>query len=251
MNLKRLIPLLLVFSLLFCSCSLSGEDDLKLKEQTIKTVAELTRDDQKEGIITKIAEGKGTSSVTIYYKIEDKWYPMYGIELSTKKADQCGIYVCKKSGDPCLLLWKPTENGDETTLAYQVFYLKYDITNEKGQMIVVEEDSITYTKGQVAKDGDKYDEAHAFVKKLNKYLSRSAALADTVGGKTVYSASVKSKTYKLYEPDWYDEGYKSTVSNITSSTDRVASSQSEETQSKDNSVDDADRYKTQSNLDEQ
>ncbi len=253
MNFKRIIPLVIALSLCFTSCSLSGEDELELEVQTFKTVAELTRDDQKEGIVTKIAEGKDPSSVTIYYKIEDKWYPMYGIELSTKKSEQCGLYVCKKSGDTCLLLWKPTYDGDETVLAYQVFYLKYDIANEKGNPIVVEEDSISFTSGQVAKDGDKYTEAHEFLSKLNRYLSKSAALADTVGGEMVYSASSKAKTYKLYEPEWYDTGYKSSsTSSNTTSINRVESVASSTDDTDDDNFD-ADRFKTEptSSIDEQ
>ena len=246
MNLKRIIPLILSLSLFFTSCSLSGEDELELEVQTFKTVAELTRDDQKEGIVTKIAENKkDPSSVTIYYKIEDKWYPMYGIELSTKKSEQCGLYVCKKSGDTCLLLWKPTYDGDETVLAYQVFYLKYDIASEKGHPIIVEEDSISFTSGQVAKDGDKYTEAHEFLSKLNRYLSKSAALADTIGGEMVYSASSKAKTYKLYEPEWYDTGYKSSASNGTASINRVESSESSSEEAESDGIDDADRFKTE------
>ncbi len=243
MKFSRIIPLLLVTLLFFSACA-PKEEKLDLEFKEIKFAAELTRDDQNEGIITKISEGSEPSSVTVYYKMKDKWYSMYQAEVGTEDEDQCGLYVCKKGGRSCLINWSPTIEKDKTTLSYQIFYLRYDVTNKCGRMVVVEEDSVTFTKGQVSKDGDKYNEAHKFVTKLNKYLKKSIALIDTVGGDVIYSTNAKSRTYKLYEPSWLDSSYKDTTTS-SSNIDRVGAKTEVDTTTASDNVLDADRYKTE------
>ena len=206
MKLTKFFAICTAILLVLSGCSSSSNPKLK----AIKTNADLTQNGENEAIITSIKDADdGKAFVMVYTKLED-WTPMYQIFAGTDKEDYKGIYICKKGGSFYLLVWKPSFDDKEktTTLEYTIMGLKYDSIEEKGKAVEIESDSVTFTDSQVEKDGDKYDEASQFVSKLNKYIEKSAALLDTVGGELVYSPDTDNKERKLYYPDWYDKDYK-------------------------------------------
>lgn len=206
MKLTKFFAICTAMLLVLSGCSSSSNPKLK----AVKTNADLTQNGENEAIITSIKDADdGKAFVMVYTKLED-WTPMYQIFAGTDKEDYKGIYICKKGGSYYLLVWKPSFNDEAktTTLEYVIMGLKYDSIEEKGKAVEIESDSVTFTDSQVEKDGDKYDEASQFVSKLNKYIEKSAALLDTVGGELVYSPDTDNKERKLYYPDWYDKDYK-------------------------------------------
>ncbi len=200
----KILPLLLAF-LIFVGCTAS-----KPVLEKIAFRADVTHDGNKDRIITSIDNAdKGEAYVKVYTTDgQNRDVLLWKDVAGTKEKDYKGIYICKKGGNFDLFVWKPTIDGDTTTLEYAVFYLKYNESTEKTESINEIHQSITFTKEQVTKDGDKYDEASKFVTTLNKYLDKSAALLDTVGGKVYYSPSVDEKVTNLYYPKWYDKDYK-------------------------------------------
>ncbi len=201
----KLIALALV-----CITLLGGCASKKPALEKIAFLADVTHDGNKDRIITNIDDAdKGEAYVKVYTKdSKDRDVLLWKDVAGTKEEDYKGIYICKKGGNFDLLVWKPTVDGDTTTIEYAVFYLEYNEDTEKTEPINEIHEKITFTKEQVTKDGDKYNEANEFVATLNKYLDKSAALLDTVGGELVYSKSVDDKVNNLYYPDWFDKDYK-------------------------------------------
>lgn len=203
-------PIKLLALALVCITLLGGCASKQPTLEKIAFRADVTHDGNKDRIITNIdGADKGEAYVKVYTKdSRDRDVLLWKDVAGTKEDDYKGIYICKKSGNFDLLVWKPTVEGNTTTIEYAVFYLKYNEDTEKSESINEIHESITFTKEQVTKDGDKYNEASEFVATLNKYLDKSAALLDTVDGELVYSKSVEDKTSKLYYPDWFDKDYK-------------------------------------------
>ena len=211
----KLLPLLLAFMVLLSACSNGNKPEV----ENVYTRADLTHNGEKERITTclvDIEDGKGYVSVSATNSNNTN-VELYKEKLGTDKKDQKGIYLCNKNSKIHLLVWKPTYDDDTTTLDYSIFYLDYDEEFSKTEKVTEIKESITFTKEQVKEDGDKYDEASAFVKTLNKYISKSMALVDTVDGEIVYSPSAKEKKNKQYFPDWYNKDYKPTTSIVHSS----------------------------------
>ena len=203
---KFLLPCLLLVTVLLTSCS--SASDAKLTT-LYNATADLTHDGEKERIVRQIGGAEdGEAAVKIYTKKEDKNILIWMDKLGTKKEDQKGIYLCKKSGMYNILIWKPTYKDDETTLEYSVFHLSYNNITQQAETVEELYETITYTDEQVTKDGDKYTEASDFVYTLNKHLSKSAAMIDTVGGEVIYSPSNDDLKKNLYYPDWFDKNYK-------------------------------------------
>ena len=197
---------LLALTLSLCACKSTSAPELS----KVTTRADLTHDGESDRIVSCVANAdKGEAYVKVYTAGSGKKDVLIWKDtLGTEKRDYKGIYVCKKSGEFHLLVWKPTYEKDQTTLQYSVFYLQYSAETGKASPLNALNESITFTDEQVKKDGDKYDEASRFVYTLNKYLEKSAALVDTVDGEVVYSPSAKERTNKLYYPKWYDKDYK-------------------------------------------
>ncbi len=215
MKTLKILPLLLA-CLIFVGCTTQ-----KPTLEKIAFRADVTHDGNKDRIITSIDNAdKGEAYVKVYTTDSQNrdvllWKDIAG----TKEKDYKGIYICKKSGNFDLLVWKPTFDGDTTTLEYAVFYLKYNEDTERTESVNELHESITFTKEQVTKDGDKYEEASEFVATLNKYLEKSAALLDTVGGEVMYSPSVEEKVTNLYYPKWFDKDYKATTNPANTASD--------------------------------
>ena len=199
---------LLAFALV-CIILLGGCASKKPTLEKIAFRADVTHDGNNDRIITNIdGADKGEACVKVYTKdSKDRDVLLWKDVAGSKVNDYKGFYLCKKGGKFDLLVWKPTIEGDTTTIEYAVFYLKYNENTEKAQSVNEIHKTITFTKEQVTKDGVKYKQASEFVSTLNKYLNKSAALLDTVGGKLIYSPSVDEKVTNLYYPDWFDKDY--------------------------------------------
>ena len=211
----KLLPLLLVFMFLLSACS-GGKTP---KVENVYTRADLTHDGTKERIttcLTDIEDGEGYVSINATDSNNNN-VVLLKEKLGTSKKDHKGIYLCNRNGKIHLMVFKPTYDGDTTTLEYSVSYLDFDEEYSKTEKVTEIKESITYTKEQVKEDGDKYDEASAFVKTLNKYISKSMALVDTVDGEIVYSPNAKEKKFKQYYPEWYNKDYEPTTSIVHSS----------------------------------
>lgn len=213
------ISLLLALTFAFSACNSGGSSTAKLENTVFGS--DVTHDGNKDTIqvtLSGLDEGKG--GVKIYTKDSaGNRVVLWKTSVGTNDDAQKAVYICKKSGEKDILIWQPTIDKDgKTTLEYTVFYIYYDESSKRVSVRDVEKDAITFTADEVKKDGAKYDTATAFVKKLNKYLSRSFALIDTVGGDAVYSVSTHENKYKLYHPDWYDTANDEKVSSDTSST---------------------------------
>lgn len=207
MKTLKILPLVLAL-LIFVGCAAE-----KPELEKIAFRADVTHDGMKDRIITSI---DGADECEAYVKVyttdsQNRDVLLWKDIAGTKEKDYKGIYFCKKSGNFDLLVWKPTVDGDTTTLEYTVFYLKYDEDTERTESVNEIHESITFTKEQVTKDGDKYEAASEFVATLNKYIEKSAALLDTVGGEVMYSLSADEKVTNLYYPDWFDKDYKATT----------------------------------------
>ena len=219
----KLLPLLLAFIVLLSACSNGNKPDV----EKIYNRADLTHNDVKERIVTSLTDiddGEGYVSVSATNSNNTN-VELWKEKIGTDKKDQKGIYLCNKNAKIHLLIFKPTYDGDKTTLEYSIFYLDYDEEYSKTEKVTEIKESITYTKEQVKKDGDKYDEVSAFVKTLNKYISKSMALIDTVDGEIVYSQNTNDKKYKQYYPSWYDKDYKPTTSIVHSSKETTTKSE--------------------------
>ncbi len=216
----NIVALVLVaISVLMTACGPTS--DAKLTT-LYNATADLTHDGEKERIVRKIdGAEEGEAAVKIYTKQDDKNLLIWMDKLGTEKDDQKGIYLCKKSGAYNILIWKPTYKDDTTTLEYSVFHLQFNNITDKATPIEELHDSVTFTSEQVTKDGDKYAEASEFVYTLNKYLSKSAAMIDTVGGEMIYSPSNKELKRSLYYPQWYDKNFKPDNTQTTSSSTSV------------------------------
>ncbi len=204
MKTARIISLAAAAVMLLSACGSKP----KAKLTSVAFSADLTHDGTKERIVSTVdGASSGDAGVGIYMLNDDKYNLIWKETIGTKESDQKGIYICKKSGQFDLLVWKPSYSDGKTTLEYSVFYLQY--SQQQGKCTPVEEvyDSISFTDAQVEKNGDKYDEASKFVKTLNTYISKSIALADTVGGELTYSPSSSERVSKQYFPDWYDKNY--------------------------------------------
>lgn len=205
-KLNFLILMLTLVALLLSACSSTSNAKLTT---LYNATADLTHDGEKERIVRVIDGAEdGEAAVKIYTKKDDKNLLIWMDKLGTEKEDQKGIYLCKKSGVYDIMIWKPTYEDDTTTLEYSVFYLDYNTITDKATPVEELHESITFTDEQVTKDGDKYAEASNFVYTLNKYLSKSAAMIDTVGGELIYSPSNEDLKKNLYYPKWYDKNFK-------------------------------------------
>ena len=201
-----LVLVLTLSALLLSACSSTSSAKLTT---LYNATADLTHDGEKERIVRQIDGAEdGEAAVKIYTKRNDQNLLIWMDKLGTDKKDQKGIYLCKKSGVYDILIWKPTYDGDTTTLEYSVFYLDFNNITDKAVPVEELHDSISFTKEQVTKDGDKYTEASNFVYTLNQYLSKSAAMIDTVGGEMIYSPSNEELRKNLYYPEWYDKNFK-------------------------------------------
>lgn len=211
---KILFPLLIAGVTLLTACNSASDAELTT---LYNAAADLTHDGEKERIVRKIdGAEEGEAAVKIYTKKDDKNLLIWMDKLGTKENEQKGIYLCKKSGTYNILIWKPTYNETSTTLEYSVFHLNFNNITNKATAVEEMYETITFTDEQVTKDGDKYTEASDFVYTLNKYLSKSAAMIDTVGGELIYSPSNADLKKNLYYPEWYDKKY--TPAETTSST---------------------------------
>lgn len=204
MKFLKLSSVIIVLSILLCSCKSSIPELEK-----IAFSIDLTHDGKNEKVVVSINDADTSDAyVKIYTSQNKKDVLIWEDTAGTKKKAQKGIYVCKKLGNFDLLVWKPTYDGNTTTLEYRVFYFGHlDSDNRIDELEEVER-KITFTKEEVKKDGTKYQEATEFVTTLNSYLEKSVALLDTVGGEVHYSKSTKEKAYNLYYPDWFDKDYK-------------------------------------------
>lgn len=219
------VSLLLSLTFVLSACN-SNASTAKI-EQTVFG-SDITHDGNKDTVKVSLSGlEKGNGEVKIFTKDSaGNHVVLWKTSVGTKEEAQKGVYICKKDGEKDILIWQPsvTEDG-KTKLEYTVFYIYYDETSERISVRDLETDNITFTADEVKKDGKKYDTATAFVKKLNKYLSRSFALIDTVGGDAVYSVSTHENKYKLYHPDWYDTSNdEKTVSSASSSSSDSTSS---------------------------
>ncbi len=217
MKLIKILPILLATLFLLSACRSTTEPEITvLKNAT----ADVTHDGENDRIIRQVSGAEnGEASLKVYTKIDDTYTLIWMDTLGTKENEQKAIYLCKKSGYYDLLIWKPTTDGDTTTLEYSVFYLDYSNITKKAEPVQELNEKITFTKEQVTKNGDKYEEASDFVYTLNKYISKSAAMIDTVGGEVIYSPTSKEFKTNPYYPDWYDKNYEpKTNSSLTSST---------------------------------
>lgn len=219
MKTLRILPLLLAF-FIFVGCA--------AKSPTLEKIAfraDVTHDGAKDRIITSI---DGADKCEAYVKVyttdsQNRDVLLWKDVAGTKEKDYKGIYICKKGGNFDLLVWKPAFDGDTTTLEYAVFYLEYDEDTESTKSVNEIHETITFTKEQVTKDGDKYEEASEFVATLNKYIEKSAALLDTVGGEVMYSPSVEEKVTNLYYPDWFDKDYQASTNPAATASDTQGS----------------------------
>ncbi len=207
MKLKKILLIVLVIAtVLLSSCSSKSKANLAT---LYNATADLTHDGENERLVRQIGGAEdGKAEIKIYTKKEDNNILIWKDSLGIAKGDQKGIYLCKKDGNQHIFIWKPTYNDDTTTLEYSVFYLDFNSITNKATPAEVMNDSITFTNEQVTKNGDKYEEASEFVYTLNKYISKSAAMIDTVGGEVVYSPSNKDIKTNPYYPDWYKKDYK-------------------------------------------
>jgi len=214
----NLIALSVALLVLLSACNSSGKADLTT---LYNASADLTHDGESERIVRKIDGAEdGEAAVKIYTSQDSKSLLIWMDKLGTEEEDQKGIYLCKKNGAYNILIWKPTYKDDTTKLEYSVFHLDFNSITDKAKPVEELYDSVTFTAEQVTKDGDKYAEASEFVYTLNKYLSKSVALIDTVGGEMIYSASPAKEDHKrnLYYPQWFDKDFKPEVDKTSSST---------------------------------
>ena len=210
----KLLPLMLAIMLLLCACGGGATPEV----EKVYSRADITHDGQKDRItvsLTDLDKGDGYVLVSATDSNNNN-VELLKEKVGTSKKDYKGIYLCNKNKNIDLFVWKPTYDGDTTTLEYSIFYLDFDEDFAKTEKVTEIKESITYTKEQVTKDGDKFDEASAFVKTLNKYISKSMALIDTVDGDVVYSPNTNEIKYKQYYPDWYDKDYEPTTSIVHS-----------------------------------